>query len=141
MTDHHPFFVYGTLRPDLYDGMYHWITDMGGEPQGTAWLHGYELWERAVPYVVPSDDTDSVVRGCLIAFRPEHYERALYILDKYESYNPALPLASLYLRKLVDVQLGDETVKAWCYVANRAPDPSRGYIKIKSGDYAQWRGW
>lgn len=139
MTDHYPFFVYGTLRPDLYPG-YHWIENIGGEPQGIAWLHNYELWERAVPYVVPSADADSVVRGCLIQFPEANYERVVQTLDKYESYSPSFLRASLYIRQLVDVQLGDETVKAWCYVANHAPSEEYGYIKIMSGDYAQWRG-
>lgn len=125
-----PLFVYGTLRagcgpahqdllgdaaalgPASLNGA---LYDVGGYPaavlgNGPDWIHG-ELYD---------------LRG-----NAELFAR----LDAYEECSSEFPEPREYRREIVEVSQNHRIRPAWAYLYNR---PTRGLIRIESGDYRQY---
>jgi len=99
--------------------------------------HGrlYDLGDY--PGLVRTSGSREQVQGELIHF--PFIEDALKFLDRIEGYHPSRPDDSLYLRKLVDVHVGDGRVRqAWTYVYNQQLTEDRF---IPSGDWRQHKGY
>jgi gamma-glutamylcyclotransferase (GGCT)/AIG2-like uncharacterized protein YtfP len=66
-------------------------------------------------------------------YRLRDHELATNVLDEYEEFFPSRPQRSLFVRKLVSVQMQDGRKRiAWAYLYNRAVDKTK---LIPSGDY------
>ena len=84
------------------------------------------------PAAVPA--SDGKVWGELFEFTDA--QPVLAALDEIEGYRPAEPDTSLYVRRLVPVQLADGTAAdAWAYFYNA---PLGSAPKISSGDYLEY---
>ena len=128
-------FTYGTLRREADTAMRKVISREAayigeGSYQGELYLAGSH------PAVIPSQDQEDQVAGDLfdLSKAPGLLER----LDRYEGYDPREPEASLYVRKMGQIQLRDsrQTREAWIYLYNRSLKQAR---KIPSGDYLAYR--
>jgi gamma-glutamylcyclotransferase (GGCT)/AIG2-like uncharacterized protein YtfP len=84
------------------------------------------------PAAVPA--ADGCVRGEV--FEVSDVELVLPALDEIEGYEPAAPDVSLYVRRVVPVQLDDGgSVDAWVYFYNA---PLGQAPRIESGDYLDY---
>ena len=129
-------FTYGTLRPgqgnaSLIDGLHATTRE--------AVLAGYTLWANGrygFPYARPA--ADGHVVGVVYGLHDEHSVEALDRLDMLEGYSPENVEASHYLRKTVQVRLGDgSTLEAFVYVANPRTVTGRDLVAIG----ADWTTW
>jgi len=127
-------FVYGTLRKDLSNQMYHILAryaDFVGE--GTFRGKLYDIGEY--PGVVPSNDPSDVVRGEVYALRDP--DRVLKVLDQYEGCGPDDPSSTEFRREKVVISMENgEKVNAWIYIYNC---PTNGLNVILLGDYLKFR--
>lgn len=123
-------FVYGTLRRDIGNRMYHLLARHGtfvgeGTYQGRLYRIDY------YPGVVPSDDPNHQVKGEIYAL-PEP-EFVLPQLDKYEECGPGFPEPTEYIREEKEVILNNgQKLIAWVYVYNH---PIGDIEEITSGDF------
>jgi gamma-glutamylcyclotransferase (GGCT)/AIG2-like uncharacterized protein YtfP len=126
-----PYFVYGTLRPEL--GNAHWWRSCGAQAfyDGEAKVYGFKLVAKGIPYAVLAEDHDVVV-GALI-LPPEDLEDQVYLrwsLDSLEGY----PLH--YDRLVTRVWTPDGSCMAWIYSpTNYKPT---GPV-VASGDFYEHR--
>ncbi|MEV5007177.1 gamma-glutamylcyclotransferase family protein [Streptomyces sp. NPDC055692] len=130
-----PFFVYGTLRPgEGNHGLFLRGRTRSEEP---ARLSGAVLYDGpGYPYAV--EEPGGLVRGDLVAARPEEYGEVLTALDRLEGYVAGDP-RSLYERIEREVvrETDGATVRAWVYVAG--PSVTRHLrtegSRIEGGDW------
>ncbi|HZX14115.1 MAG TPA: gamma-glutamylcyclotransferase family protein [Thermodesulfobacteriota bacterium] len=126
-------FVYGTLRKDSKNQMYHILAryaDFVGV--GTFMGKLYNIGEY--PGTVPSDNPDDVVRGEVYALRDPN--RVLKVLDDYEGCGQDDPSPTEFRRQKVNISLeSGRNINAWIYIYNRSTD---GLKVIPSGDYTQF---
>ena len=125
-------FVYGTLRKDSKNKMYH-ILARHADFVGVGTFMGklYKIGEY--PGTVPSDNPDDVVKGEVYALRDPN--RVLKVLDDYEGCGQDDPSPTEFRRERVLISLENgEKINAWIYIYNR---PTDGLKVIPSGDYSQ----
>ncbi len=130
-------FVYGTLREDVGNEMYH-VLAKHAVLVGAATVRGelYNLGEY--PGLVPRQHTADQIKGELYEIGTDALEHTLSVLDDYEGVGPEDPLPHEYRRELVHVTLDNgRQLDAWAYVLNRSIE---GLGRIRSGDFAEWRG-
>ncbi len=138
ISDQLPFFVYGTLRP----GQGNHRRFLGGRTtqEVPAVLHGHELFDIGLPYVVGSTP-DAMVVGDLAFVLAEHYSDVLADLDRLEGYSRHRP-GGHYQRQALPVRYqggdGDEaTALAWVYLAGPAVRARLlGASPVPGGDWA-----
>ncbi|MEU3344316.1 gamma-glutamylcyclotransferase family protein [Streptomyces sp. NPDC006700] len=130
-----PFFVYGTLRPG--EGNHGLLLRGRTRSEEPARLSGAVLYEGpGYPYAV--EEPGGLVRGDLVAARPEEYGEVLTALDRLEEYVAGDP-HSLYERVERDVvrESDGAVVRAWVYVAG--PSVTRWLraegVRIAGGDW------
>lgn len=83
-------------------------------------------------------ESSGVVRGELLEF--ESLEAVLGRFDAYEACDPGNP-ASLYRRRVVEVELEGDRARAWCYVyaaSGLEAAVARGGVRVSGGD---WRAF
>ncbi|HVF10966.1 MAG TPA: gamma-glutamylcyclotransferase family protein [Abditibacteriaceae bacterium] len=132
MSDH--IFVYGTLLPELVPPT---LTRLAAQlrPVAPARVRGrlYDL--TFYPGAVVDAAADSYITGYVYAL-PEDPE-LLSFIDRYESFDPADPQYSLYLRQRHPALLSDGSeIECWIYVYNLATE---GVPLIEGGDYAKFK--
>lgn len=121
ISDQLPFFIYGTLRP----GQGNYPRFLGGRTaqEVPAVLHGHDLFDVGLPYVVRSTP-DAMVVGDLAFVLPEDYSDVLADLDRLEGYSRRRP-GGHYQREALAVHYQDAdgsevTALAWVYLAGPA---------------------
>lgn len=129
---HFPVFVYGTLRRgDSRFQMPHFLEVLHPE----AYLTDFQMLDLgAFPGIIPGGGE---VRGEI------HLYSSLETLDQIEGYREANPESSLYIRRLVEVQLPtSENYEAWTYSFNLKGNriPKRDLRVVESGDWFLHRG-
>jgi gamma-glutamylcyclotransferase (GGCT)/AIG2-like uncharacterized protein YtfP len=129
-------FVYGTLRRDNANDMYHLLA-RHAEFVGDATFQG-KLYRNAVyPAAVPSDDPADAVRGEV--YRLHDPDSVLPRLDEYEECGPGFAEPTEYIRTIQEVRLGNgEKRRAWIYLYNwpvkdLEPVPSGNFLDTQSG--------
>lgn len=123
-------FVYGTLRRVSGHPM-HQLLRRHARFIGTATIGGrlYDL--GPYPGVVESADECDQVQGEV--YRLAAIDRVLRELDRYEGYDEAAPLGSLFIRRTASARLTDNArCPVWVYFFNRPLGAAR---RIVSGDY------
>ena len=128
-----PFFVYGTLRPELNAN---WLAlEPYAEEHREAALPGFRLYANGVPYIGVGRPRD-VVRGNLVTVRDRDYWSALAVLDGLEGYDP--PDRTMYIRAGVSVWIGKaQWVAAWVYLGGPAFSFNRA-AQVRDGDYVAY---
>jgi gamma-glutamylcyclotransferase (GGCT)/AIG2-like uncharacterized protein YtfP len=127
-------FVYGTLLSSLAGpgnpSLRGWTTLVGpGRITGRLFDAG------AYPAAVLSEE--GTIRGELHEIRGDRVDSLLDLLDAYEQYFPERPHASLFVRRLTEVERpAGDPVPAWIYGYNQEVE---GLTRIDSGDYALYR--
>lgn len=120
--EHHPVFVYGTLRPGMSN--HHWFRGKDTN-RVDASISGYELVTNGrYPYLLPASpsqqqDAPPRVRGTLIFVAPEDWAEVAAYLDALEGTDSAHPVddANLYNRVLHEVTDAHGTTHtAWVYI-------------------------
>ncbi|GBF07937.1 hypothetical protein DAERI_190070 [Deinococcus aerius] len=127
-------FVYGTLMPGERNAD---VAARGGRFEATpARLPGFRLLHllpEAYPAVVPGEPHEEV-RGYVLTYPQDGWDRALHFLDTLEGVHETPPL---YTREQVSVTSEDgESVSAWVYVyalAARLHQP--GVLPVPGGDW------
>ncbi|NPA50000.1 MAG: gamma-glutamylcyclotransferase [Epsilonproteobacteria bacterium] len=120
-------FVYGTLR-SCFDNFYRkkllrYATFIGeGEVDGRLYKVSW------YPALI---EEEGRVKGEVYKIKSASL---LKFLDYYEGFKKSNPKASLYIRKLKDVYMNGETIKAWVYVYNKKVSSKD---LIKSGDFCK----
>lgn len=127
-----PVFVYGTLRRgDSRFRMSHFLAVLHEE----AYLEDFEMLDLgAFPGIVPGRGS---VRGEI------HLYSSLDELDRIEGYRERDPSSSLYIRRLVEVQLPtSDNYEAWTYAFNLKGNriPPRERRVVEGGDWFAHRG-
>jgi gamma-glutamylcyclotransferase (GGCT)/AIG2-like uncharacterized protein YtfP len=136
MSSDLPFFVYGTLRPG---GLYYSLLagkTLSEEPAYTTGLQMYAL--EYYPMVLPIEDQSARIVGNVMVPKPELYTDVIRALDRLESYKPADPSNSEYLRLsyTVTLQHTGESLQAWIYVGQQIEN---WYRPILGGDWFAYR--
>jgi len=126
-------FVYGTLRKDSKNKMYHILAryaDFVGE--GTFMGKLYNIGEY--PGAVPSSDPNEVIKGEVYTLRNPN--SVLRVLDEYEGCGQDEATQTEFRRErvLISLETG-EKINAWIYIYNRPTDELK---VIPSGDYSQF---
>jgi gamma-glutamylcyclotransferase (GGCT)/AIG2-like uncharacterized protein YtfP len=124
-------FVYGTLRKDSKNQMYH-ILAQYADFVGVGTFVGklYNIGEY--PGTVPSDNPDDVVKGEVYALHDP--KSVLKVLDGYEGCGQDdLPPTEFRREKVLISLENGEKISAWIYIYNR---PTDGLKVISSGDYS-----
>lgn len=123
-------FVYGTLRRDTGNNMYHLLARYATFV-GEATYQGLLFKIDYYPGVVPSDDPTHHVRGEV--YRLLDSGLVLSQLDRYEECGPGFPEPTEYVRKKQEVSLcNGEKLVAWVYIYNRSTEK---FPLIPSGDF------
>ena len=126
-------FVYGTLRKDYKNGMYH-ILEKYADFVGEGIFNGilYDIGEY--PGAVPSNKNSQIVKGELYSIH--NHKFVFKKLDEYEGYSGKDPHYMEFLRKKVSITLiNGEKYSAWIYIYNRS---TNGLKVIQSGDYVKY---
>ena len=127
-------FVYGSLRSGFQSPAYEYITRYfelvaPGKVKGKL----FDMGEY--PAAVPTA-TDAWIIGELYeAKSAEEFSFALGQLDDYEGVSVEKHEKALYRREIVDVQLSQQTAKAWIYWYD---GDVTGRPEVKSGDILQY---
>lgn len=127
---HHPFFVYGTLKP----GEPNYARFLAGRTRGeeSASLSGAALYSAgSYPYLVAEPDLaapDERVDGTIISVADDDYTTVLAQLDGLEGYTEG-GTANLYERLLMMVDTAAGPCVAWVYVAG-----TESLARIRAGD-------
>ena len=129
-------FVYGTLRRDPANEMFHLLArNAAFVSEGSVQGRLFDLGEY--PGLVPSDDPKESVSGEVYEIQPLRLKETLVILDDYEGCGASDPEPHEYRREKISVRLpGGKSIAAWAFVLSRT---TRGLKKIPSGDFIQWR--
>lgn len=128
------FFFYGSLLPALAPTAIA-STIRRGHPLGNGEIRGqlYDLGDYPAGVVDPEAPTK--ITGQVFEFPDD--EAVIRELDAYEDFDPERPATSLFVRRLVNVDVPDgRTLPCWTYLYER--DLS-GKTPIPEGDYAHWR--
>lgn len=145
LSQAHPVFVYGTLRPG--QGNYHLMSE-AAEGSSRATLNGHAIYgaHRGFPYAAEHDDPSAVTVGDIVWLSDtQHGARARDNMDGLEGFNSDYPSSSHYERVLRDVTFTDsegnaQTVKAWTYMARgSARRQLREEDRIADGDWVKAR--
>jgi gamma-glutamylcyclotransferase (GGCT)/AIG2-like uncharacterized protein YtfP len=125
-------FVYGTLRRDIGNSMFHLLA-RHARLVGYGRIRG-RLWDLGdYPGVVLSTDDDRWVRGEVYAIDNEN--DVLARLDEYEGCGPQDPRPHEFERVMCEVRLDDgKTTDAWVYEYKGGLE---GKQEIASGDYLE----
>jgi len=128
-------FVYGSLRRDVRNSVFHLIGDEATfVGLGRVCGRLYDLGEY--PGLVPSSDRESWVHGEL--YEVDHPSNTLARLDDYEGCGPRSPRPHAFERVTLEVvQESGALEKAWVYVYRGA---TLGRRRIVSGDYSDDAG-
>jgi gamma-glutamylcyclotransferase (GGCT)/AIG2-like uncharacterized protein YtfP len=124
-------FVYGTLRKDVRNSMFHLLA---GEARfvGRARVPGRLLNLGEYPGLVPSTGSGGCVHGEVFAL--DDAARTLARLDEYERCGPNDPKPHEFERVEVEVLLeSGAAVNAWVYVYTGSTTDKQ---EILSGDYS-----
>lgn len=145
LTQKHPVFVYGTLRPG--QGNYRLMSD-AALTSTTASLKGHAIYgaHRGFPYAAEHADPESITVGDIV-WLADSYEgtRARQSMDGLEGFDSDFPSSSHYERVLREVQYVDaagnqRTVAAWTYMARgSARRQLREEDRIADGDWVKAR--
>ncbi len=123
-------FVYGTLRRDNDNEMYHLLAryaDFIGDATYQGKLYKIDYY----PGVVASEDPSDVVWGEVYRLREPDF--ILSKLDQYEECGPGFLKPREYTRVIQPVRLRNgETILAWVYLYNR---PTDSLEFVTSGDF------
>jgi gamma-glutamylcyclotransferase (GGCT)/AIG2-like uncharacterized protein YtfP len=128
-------FVYGSLRSGFKSPAYEYISRFFNLV-ADARVHG-KLYDLG-PYcaAVPRNEDDNFIVGELYQIRDvSEFPWAIAQLDDYEGINGEPEEQSMYRRDIVDVLVGDQTIKAWIYWYSG--DVS-GRPQIDSGDVIEY---
>ncbi|WP_100398722.1 gamma-glutamylcyclotransferase family protein [Bacillus sp. FJAT-44742] len=111
-----PFFVYGTLRP----GLYNYESFIRGKTieEVPAIAKGvlYSVTGGAFPCMRKGEEK---IKGDLLYISPEYYEEVQKNLDLLEGYDPEQPEGSDYVRRTIIVEsLSGKKTKAYTYYWN-----------------------
>lgn len=106
-------FVYGTLM-SAYDGPYARLLRQHAELLGEAWCRGSLHRVSYYPGLVPQGS--GVVWGEVYRLKPSMSEQLLSRLDAYEGIDNATLKGDEYVRNLVDIEMGTDTLRAWTYI-------------------------
>ena len=130
MATSNKLFVYGTLRRGF---SLHRILRRGGvrfEGKGRIRARLFDLGEY--PAAIPSQRLADTVEGEI--YKLDSPAHQFVELDAVEEYDRRRPSASLFRRRLVDVQTENGArIRAWVYFLNKNPRKSR---PIPHGNYA-----
>lgn len=121
-------FVYGTLRRDIKNQMWH-VLARHAEYLGEGAFQGklYNIGEY--PGAVPSNKPTDIVKGEIYVLRDR--AQVLKALDEYEG-SDGTPSAE-FSRKIIKVSKeGGKEISAWVYLYNHS---TKGLKQILSGDY------
>lgn len=125
-------FVYGTLR----NGMLNQVV-----PEVSSFIHadakGFvngKLFDTGeYPAAKPNKMNQTRVYGDVLKVDDNHMQIVLNVLDEYEEIDESHPQKSLFIRKLVDVNIAKgKKIKAWIYWYNK---DIKGFKELKSGIY------
>ena len=125
-------FVYGTLKSDMNNDMYHLLAKNARFIDDAVW-NGKLYQVEDYPGAVPSNNPIDKVYGELYTLN--NPERILPALDKYEECSDKFPEPTLFKRIRGDVKtLSDKgkIVKTWIYIYNL---PIDNLEQIKSGNF------
>ena len=123
-------FVYGTLMRG-FDHPMSKLLSGSADFLGKATCAGRLYLVAHYPGLLRPQVADDVVHGEL--YRMHKPEELLAVLDDYESCGPGYAPPTLYLREMLDVTLGDGSVKsAWTYIYNK---PVVETTRILSGKF------
>ncbi|HVW97594.1 MAG TPA: gamma-glutamylcyclotransferase family protein [Mucilaginibacter sp.] len=123
-------FVYGTLldrQNDFGDYLHKNCSFyIAGKIKGRL----YDFGEY--PGAVLDKDSDTCIHGKI--FRIKEADEVLKKLDEYEGYGPDEEQPHLFVRKLVSVNAGGNTLNCWIYLYNRSV---AGLVPVQGGEYHQ----
>lgn len=124
-------FVYGTLKSDMNNDMYHLLAKNAhfiGDAEWNGKLYKVEDYPGAIASNNPSD----VVYGELYLL--DNPDKILPALDEYEECSDKYKEPTLFKRIKDDVNIAgkNNTVNAWIYIYNRPVD---NLEQIKSGNF------
>lgn len=131
-------FVYGTLRKGQHN--HQAFIEWAALDIRDAILDGYAMYGSGVPHIVPSPDHRVV--GELVTLEESAYDEAMFHLDALESFRPARPNSSLYIRQAIEVRVTDtdQHVRAWAYIGGtiaRDDDRYGSGALIPDGDWVR----
>jgi gamma-glutamylcyclotransferase (GGCT)/AIG2-like uncharacterized protein YtfP len=120
-------FVYGTLRRDVKNQMWH-VLARYAEYVGEGAFQGklYDIGDY--PGAVSSNKPIDIVKGEIYVLRDS--AKVLKALDEYEGSDET-PTAE-FSRKIIKVRKEGKEISAWVYLYNHS---TKGLKKISSGDY------
>jgi gamma-glutamylcyclotransferase (GGCT)/AIG2-like uncharacterized protein YtfP len=126
-------FVYGTLRRDMRNEMYHLLARYAEfVAEGTYQGRLYQIDDY--PGAVPSENPEEQVHGEVYALREP--EIVLAKLELYEECGPGFSNPTEYVRRQERITLQNGTAcYAWVYVYNR---PTTKLVQISSGNYVEF---
>lgn len=128
-------FVYGTLMPGERNA--HIARQGGSFSASPARLDNFRLFHLTpenYPGITPGTPADTV-RGHLLSYAPNDWEKALPLLDALEGLHET---PALYTREQVSVKLENGTsIPAWVYVYARAARLSAPGVQFS--DTGDWR--
>jgi gamma-glutamylcyclotransferase (GGCT)/AIG2-like uncharacterized protein YtfP len=136
MTTCNSLFVYGTLRRDSNNEMFHLLARFA-DFVDCATYQGKLYIIEDYPGVIPSEYSLDIVHGEVYKLRNQNM--VLPLLDKYEECGSDFPEPTEYIRKIQPVRLRKgEIISAWIYIYNRSTDmlnevPSGDFLKIGNG--------
>ena len=123
-------FVYGTLKKDIGNDMYHLLAKHAGFVSDASW-NGKLYMVEDYPGAVPSDDPSDIVYGEIYLLN--NPDNILLNLDDYEECSDKFPEPTLFKRIKDDVSLDNgDIVNAWIYIYNMPVD---NLVRIRSGNF------
>ncbi|MGC5617075.1 gamma-glutamylcyclotransferase family protein [Georgenia sp. Z1491] len=134
----YPIASYGTLRTGQPA---HHVVHSDAVRERTLRLPGFDLWltprtEFDWPWAIPNGANTSGIVAEAFWFAPGEYSRMIAKVDRWEGYDPSLPLSRMnYTRELRGTDVSGQL--AWVYVATPwrvAYAHDIGWI-VRSGDY------
>ncbi|MHB1696598.1 MAG: gamma-glutamylcyclotransferase family protein [bacterium] len=134
MTDNNKeyLFVYGTLKRDIGNDMYHLLAKHAKYIDDATWSGKLYLVET-YPGAVRSDNPLDAVHGEV--FLLNNPDNVLPGLDEYEECSDNFPEPKLYKRIKDKVHLATgDIINAWIYIYNLPVDNLK---EIKSGNFSQ----
>lgn len=122
-------FVYGTLKRDVGNDMYHLLAKNAKFIGGGTWNGKLYLVEN-YPGAIPSDNPSDTVHGEIYLLNNTDI---LSSLDEYEECSDKFPEPKLYKRIKDNIRVTNgDTVNAWIYIYNL---PVGNLKEIKSGNF------
>jgi len=125
-------FVYGTLKKDIGNDMYHLLAKHA-KFIGEATWNGKLYMVEDYPGAVISDDPSDIVHGELYLLNNPN--NILPSLDDYEECSDKFPKPTLYKRIKDNVRLiNGNIINSWIYIYNMPVD---NLVRIKSGNFTK----